>query len=540
MPLRHLPATVAAIAAIGVGVVAIRYGTWAVGGSDSACYGLMAKTLASGKLQPSSPLALHAPWSNAAATFAPAGFIASPNHKDAASPMCAPGFSLLLVPFVLLDGPDGVFWGTPLAGMLLVWFAFVLARRLAGGGAGDWAGALAAVVVATSPIVLYQAVQPMNDVMTAMLWLAVVVAAGPQATGSRLQARLLRRRPKSEARSLKPFASGALTGLALLVRPNLFPAAVLAGIVVPLFHGEQTGRLRAWLAAALKFTVAALPGIAVLAWFNVELYGGPLRSGYGDLRQLFAVSFIPANAVRYVRWLVETHTVFPLLALAAPFVCPRALRGVIGLTMGVAGAAASVYLVYRPFDEWWYLRFLLPAVVLALVLSAAAVAAFADRIHRYGAAIMCCVLAASLGVSNLRAADRGLAFSLHLLEQRFRDTGVLVRDRLPSNAVFLTVWQSGTVRFYSGKETILWDALAPVDLDGVIAWLVQSGYRPYILVERIEETPFRQRFEGIARAGPLDWPPIFDVDRQARIFDPADRGRYLAGEGVRTEYVGRR
>ena len=76
------------------------------------------------------------------------------------------------------------------------------------------------------------------------------------------------------------------------------------------------------------------------------------------------------------------------------------------------------------------------------------------------------------------------------------------------------------------------------DRHGAIAWLVQGGYRPYILVERTEETPFRQRFEGISRVGPLDWPPIFDIDRQARIFDPADRARYLSGESVRTEYVG--
>jgi len=277
--------------------------------------------------------------------------------------------------------------------------------------------------------------------------------------------------------------------------------------------------------------------VAVLAWFNTQLYESPLGSGYGDLGQLFAASFIPVNAGRYLRWLVETHTVFPLLAIAAPLVCSRDRRGVIGLALGVAAAAASVYLVYRPFEEWWYLRFLLPAVVLALVLAAAAVAAFAGRVHRYGAAMICCLLAVSLGVSNVRAAQRGLAFSLHTLERRFRDTGVLVRDRLPANAAVLTVWQSGTVRFYSGKETILWDALDPWALDPAITWLVQSGYRPYILVDRIEETPFRQRFEGISRAGPLDWPPIFDIDRQARIFDPADRARYLAGEEVRTEYV---
>ena len=48
--------------------------------------------------------------------------------------------------------------------------AFAIARQLAGG----MAGATAAILTATSPIVLFQVVQPMNDMLTAALWLAAV------------------------------------------------------------------------------------------------------------------------------------------------------------------------------------------------------------------------------------------------------------------------------------------------------------------------------------------------------------------------------
>jgi hypothetical protein len=48
---------------------------------------------------------------------------------------------------------------------------------------------------------------------------------------------------------------------------------------------------------------------------------------------------------------------------------------------------------------------------------------------------------------------------------------------------------------------------------------------------------FRARFRGASEAGGLDWPPRFDLNRQVRIFDPADRARYLAGEGYPTENV---
>ena len=50
---------------------------------------------------------------------------------------------------------------------MLVLSAFAIARQLAGG----MAGATAAILTATSPIVLYQIVQPMNDILTAALWI---------------------------------------------------------------------------------------------------------------------------------------------------------------------------------------------------------------------------------------------------------------------------------------------------------------------------------------------------------------------------------
>ena len=58
-------------------------------------------------------------------------------------------------------------------------------------------------------------------------------------------------------------------------------------------------------------------------WLNNGLYGSPFRTGYGQLGHLFGLSVFPINASRYVQWLVETHTLFPLLRFAAPFVVAR-------------------------------------------------------------------------------------------------------------------------------------------------------------------------------------------------------------------------
>ena len=91
--LARVAATIAIAAAIALAAVGVLRGTWAVGGSDSSCYGLMAMAFAEGRLQPESSLAAEAPWPDASRTTAPAGFIPSPVRAAAASPICAPLFS---------------------------------------------------------------------------------------------------------------------------------------------------------------------------------------------------------------------------------------------------------------------------------------------------------------------------------------------------------------------------------------------------------------------------------------------------------------
>ena len=166
----------------------------------------MADAFASGALQPTSELAAQVPWPDAASTFTPGGFVPSENNPSASSPVCAPGFSLLLAPLVAVGGLDAAFILTPIAGALLVWLTFVAGRRLA----GPIAGAMAAVLIASSPALLYQVVQPMNDVTTAALWMATFVG-------------LIHRRW---------VLAGVFCGLALLVRPNLLPLALVAGFFV--------------------------------------------------------------------------------------------------------------------------------------------------------------------------------------------------------------------------------------------------------------------------------------------------------------------
>jgi hypothetical protein len=485
-------------AAIALAAFGIVRGTWAVGGSDSSCYGLMADAFAHGRLQPSTSLVTEVPWPDPPRTFAPAGFIPSPARPDAASPICAPGMSVLMAPLVWLGGLDGIFLLSPIAAALLVWFTFLLGRRLG----GEMAGAVAAILIAASPIVLFQAVQPMNDIMTAALWVgAFAAAASPSARGS--------------------MWAGLLTGLAILVRPNLAPLALAVGAIVP----------------TPSFAFGAVPGVVMLLALNHALYGSPLGSGYGNAGSLFSAANVRANASQYGRTIFSTESVFPFVGLIAPFVVPAEKRKLAWALVIAAALVSGIYAFYQPFPEWWYVRFLIPALAFMLAL-ASAVAAHAARSVRIGGVIAIgTVVLVAFMLTTPASRD---AAGMQRNEARYREAGQLVRERLPANAMLITVWQSGSMRFHASRPSVMWDALDPDWLDRAVAWLQATGRAPYILVERREEPDFRARFRGRATLGALDWPPRFDLNRQVRIFDPADRARFLAGQSYPTENIGAR
>ena len=496
---------IAALAALLLATFGVVRGTWAVGGSDSSCYALMAQALALGDLQPYSALAVEAPWPDASRTLAPGGFIPSPVRPDAASPVCAPGMSVLMAPLAAMFGGDAIFWLVPLSGAVLVMSAFLIARRLGGG----MAGAVAAVLTATSPIVLYQVVQPMNDVLTAALWIAAFALLLGEFH----------------------FSSGLILGVAILVRPNLAPLALVAAVIPFVVKQARPSR------ASVAVIAAALPGVAVMVWLNHALYGSVVASGYGDPTRLFSVANVGDNLGNFGRAIFQTQNIVPALGLLAPVVFKDERRQLSIVLLAAALVVTAIYALYQPYPEWWYLRFLIPALVLLLVLASAVAVEIATRARMRGVVPIAVVVVAILAA---RAAAERQAFDLQRLEGRYRDSAQLVVDRLPANAVLITVWQSGSMRFHANRESVMWDSLDPAWLDPAVTWLNARGLQPYFLLERREEAEFRDRFRRHSSFGALDWPPRLDLNRQVRIYDPADRARYLAGEKYPTDSQPRR
>jgi hypothetical protein len=146
------------------------------------------------------------------------------------------------------------------------------------------------------------------------------------------------------------------------------------------------------------------------------------------------------------------------------------------------------------------------------------------------------VFAIVICVFFIREARARSVFDLQRFEARYERAGLYVDSHLPPDALVVTSWESGSVRYYGHRNTMVWDALDPTWLDRAIAYVRMRGYEPYLLFERWEEPAFRQRFAGSAIAK-LDWPPAAEIAGQVRIYRPDDRERYVQGISVPTEYA---
>jgi hypothetical protein len=479
------PARVAAAAAMCVLVVGIAWNTRAVGGSDSSCYVLQAEAFAHGHvvLHAAGPSSLP---DASPAMVAPVGWIPQPSGGFDAVPICGPGLALMMAPLVAL-GRGAVFLLVPVSAAATVWVTFLFGRR----AADELTGALAACLVASSPVFLYQAVQPMSDVPATLFWLAALAAT---ARGDRWGQ-----------------VGGGLCGsIAVLTRPSLALA------IVPLFWLLRNRR--AWV----RWILAAAPGACALAALNAVRYGSPLATGYGHTGDLFAASHVMANLARYPLWFAETQSPLAGLALVAPFVLrhdPARARLALA-ALASSGLVVTTYLAYTVFDAWWYLRFLLPILPVVLVYAAAVLLRIVPPRGRAGIAtvVACAFVAWSVHVAISRQ-----AFDLQAMESRFPRVGSFARAT-PEQTTFIAGQQTGSIRYHGDRPTLTWDAIPSGSLDAVIGDLLRRGARPLIVLDDAEEPEFRTRFAG-QRYGALDWPPSAEITALTRVdvYDPAAR-----------------
>jgi hypothetical protein len=346
--------------------------------------------------------------------------------------------------------------------------------------------------------------------------------------------------------------AGLGASLAIVTRPNLVPLAAVIGLFFVVQVVRAPGERRRWLCLVL-FVAATIPGCVAVAAINQHLYGSALRSGYESLDALYAWSNSGPNLDRYPRWLMQTQTPFIGLAVAALWFA-RA-RGshtkapldpsLVGLLLTFAAVVCLSYVFYRPFgrDEWTYLRFLLPAYPVLLVLAVAVTIEVAKRAIGPGTAATSIAVIICVALSGWQAREsvRRGALTARVSERRYLDVGRYIEATLPRNSVFIARLHAGSIRYYSGRLTMNYDWLERRWLDDAIGELTTRGYRPFIVVEQDEEPGFRERFAELNTLGELDWPPMAERTEtvRVRIYDPVDRERFRQGEHIDTRPIGR-
>jgi hypothetical protein len=482
----------------------LRWSTYAAAGSDSYGYVSQADLWLNGHLRVAQPWSAPFEWPNADWTFSPLGYRPGPEPHTIV-PTYAAGVPMMMALAKAVVGPIGVYLVVPVLGALSVWFTYRIGKRLA----GDLEGTVAAALVATSPAVLFSLMFPMSDIAAMAFWtLAAFIALG--------------------RRRIVLVLAGLASSMAIIIRPNLVPVA--GAIALLLVFRRRPGRFafRSILADLAVFATGLAPGIVGVAALNAHLYGSPFASGYGNAPSLFALGMGTVNARHYAAWLWQTQPAAVVLAglgliLTGGF---RPRHGDEGprvppklVVVAMIGAVLLCYLFYLAFDDWWYLRFLLPAFPFVMVAAAAGLA----RLARFAPepwrpAIIVFVLVAIVASQSRTAINRG-AYDLQAGEYHYITAARAVDARVPANAMVICMQHSGSLRYYGHRPTLRWDWLPPDWLDRAVASLEAHGYRPYLLLEDWEVPRFRARFAGSAVARLLDR-PIAVVSPGVALYDP--------------------
>jgi hypothetical protein len=515
--LHNFATTISLLMAVSAFVIGVRYGTFAASDTDPYGYVSQAELIAAGTLRVDQRYALTMPWREAEASFIPAGYKRA-TVDGFMVPTYPSGLPVVMALLMRVTGSrHAVYYAVPLLGALLIWTTARLGARCD----SRWLGVAAALLLLTSPPFVLQVTQPVSDVPAAAWWTLSLLLAFHTSRRAALM-------------------SGAAASMAILTRPNLVPlAAVLAAFYLWRVTREpaDAGR-RGALVPLILFSLAVLPGCLTVAAINSYLYGSPFGSGYAPFHELYQWKHVPFNLDRYPRWLLQIHTPFIYLGFAAPLVAREKTRA--WLLIAFAGAVILSYIPYGYFgyDDWGYLRFLLPGYPALIALSLFAGREILRRIvpHRTGFAVLAAACVLAVVVWHVRLVTRHGLLSFWQIEQRYVTVGRYIATAMPRDAVYIAALHGGSIRYYSGQPTINFSTLHPRALQDAVSALVAMGRRPYIVIEEGEESQFKWRFDAYTDLGKLDWPPSIHSRRGpvVRIYDPKERERFIAGLPVMT------
>jgi hypothetical protein len=411
------------------GLFLLRHAAFAAGGSDSSGYLNTARRMGAGALvaRPRSLDRLGLPDPQAVACI-PLGFVTGPRPGTMA-PFYPVGFPAHVLTAAAIAGwKVGPYLVSPIAAIFSLLLCYRLGRDL---GLSRWTCLAAAAVLAAWPVFLFQALQPMSDVVATFWCLTAILAAR-----------------RAQARSAWALAAGAAFGIAVLVRPT--DALLLAPLAFALPISRR---------CLARFAAGGAPFAVWLAVYNRLCYGNPLRSGYGvvGLSEAFASSHFPPRVAYYGTHLFQTLAVVVPIAWLAVSIDRRVAVRDRALLISWFGVFFLFFCFYGPYESFIFVRFLLPGMP-ALILGAALVV---ERwSHMSGAirfapmAILVLVLAAEVRATR-RLGVLGVIEGQSIYPEACR----WAQTRLPPGTVLLAAQVSGALEYYTDATYLRYDWL---------------------------------------------------------------------------------
>lgn len=435
------------------------------GGADSSGYLNHARMLAAGTIRtptrdlPSAPALEISAFAYVPLGFSPAN-AGNPREMVAIYPL---GLPLLLAaagllmgwtlaaPVVVVAHALGGLWVTYALGR-----AAGLQRRLALLGAG---------LLAVAPQYVFNAVQLLSD-LPALVWTTAAILCAFQA----------------RTRAGWAWTAGLVFAMAVLIRPT----NALAAVPVLIALGANWGR---WW----RMGVAGLPVAIALLWYNRAAYGHPLRFGYGEIGEAFSLGYLGPTLLHYARWLPVSLAVVGVLVLALPWArgVERMWKAVLLSWCAILGVFYALY----PFthQDWWALRFVLPAFPAAMVGALLVMQAWLAQ--RSEAAQRRTV--ATIAVAGIAW---GLIWCHPLRSWRVgRDEQVYVlatnwaRSHLPAGTVIFGSQASGALRYYMECVVVHWSFAHEADVRKIVAAARKDGRQIYAMLFPFEEAVVRER-----------------------------------------------
>jgi hypothetical protein len=497
---RH-PGWIALALAAASTAISVAGSTRIAGGADAYGYLSQAELWLDGQLKVPQPWVAQVPWPDARWTFTPLGYRPAADAEDwSIVPTYSPGLPMLLAAAKLIAGQCAMFAVVPILTGLTLLATFGIGCRLQ----SPATGLIAAWFVATSPVVL-GSLEPLTDVPVMAAWtIAFYFLLG------------------TSVRS--PLVAGLSAGLAILIRPNLFPLAAPMGAWLLARRDVPGMSARSRLLAATLFASGVIAGAGAVAVINQHLYGSPATSGYGRLEDQLAWVRVLPNLRHYLSWLIETQTPLALAGFLAIFFPVRKLwphvpdRRIFAAIAVYLAVLWGFYCAYLEFDSWGYLRFLLPGLPF-IMLGLSAVFVAAASLNGVAGRWIAGAAVVALGVWTASIALERDVFDQRQAARHEAPIGHLVRAHTPENSVVLAFERSGSMRYYAGRVTMRYDLLDGQWLDRAVEWLGARSIRVYAVLDARQAAESKQRFATQRTAAAFDHPILVYEPAGTALFD---------------------